>query len=1320
MWRFLVRWWRRYDHRYRWWWRAGNLAALLLVVAGIVLPVLSTILTNNSYALSPAAQALVGKSDPTLAKQLSWDAQDQAWQFNAKSVVNSANLPGGAGAAGALAAMRAQVGTPSGKGHDTSTYALTLPQDLSQGITYTDTNKQLSFSLVPEFKTHPGRMVDGHIVYPLPGGKQAIYTLKNNGLKEDIFVPKSHAPTLSLGFHLKLPGTLEARQLPDGSGGIGIYSADPSLYGNVTYGSNSDQQAVERARQTAQKNNLVFALPAPAITAPRGVSLGSASSRFEQSQSELQVVAEDLDSIAAPLSIDPSVVVTSASDFSTGNNEDNIDFSISGQISRGGLTGGSISAGWTASTNLTTTRSQLGTVAYNGYLYVLGGSKGGTALNSVQYAPINANGSLGTWQSTASFTTARYGLEALAYNGYLYVMGGYTGSSYLNSVQYAPINANGSLGTWQSTANFTTARQSFGALAYNGYLYVMGGGGTGWFNDVQYTSVHADGTVGTWQSTTSFTTGRQGLAGVAYGGYLYAWGGVSSAGTYLSDVQYAPINANGTVGTWQSTTSFTTGRQNLGSVIYNGYMYTIGGYSGTYLSDVQYAKIDPPGVTGNYKSTTSFVYDSTTSNSITYNGYLYIIGGSDGNGFLNDVQYAPINANGTIGTWKYTYNSASSSSFVGGFTTARGYLSSVIYNGYLYIMGGTDGSTYYNDVQYAPINANGTVGTWQYTYNSASSSSFTGGFTTARSGLGAITYGGYLYVMGGTNGSTYYNDVQYAPLNADGTVGTWQYTYNSASGSSFVGGFATARGYFGAITYGGYLYVMGGRSSGFRNDVQYAPINANGTIGTWQATASFATARSDFGAVAYNGYLYIIGGDGSSSPYYYNDVQYAPINANGTIGTWQATSQITTARNMLSATAYGGYIYVLGGNDSTTARLNDVQYAPINNGGPGTAGSWSTTNSLVAGTWQAATATYNNYLYMIGGYDGSNKQTVQFTSLTGGGTTSTWATTTALPSGRYGTTGFAYKGSLYVVGGSQYDNTSYSSVLYAHINTDGTIGTWQTTTSLPSARYAPDAVVYNGYLYAIGGYGTSNLTDVLYAPIHTNGTIGSWSSSTNFELSGVGAAAIAYNGCLYLLGGYYSKALTTVQVASFNANGSIGDWSLTTPFPSGRDYPAAAISNGYLYLAGGTFSSGTGQATVQSTPLNSIGRVGHYSKLIDLGAAVNVSGVTYNGTSGGAVSVSYRAAGVDGVFGASSGVSNISGSGCTSNVASTRYLLLTVTLNDSYGQGTAGSFPDSVGTAANLTDLTVNYSTGHPPPNIRLRAGQTMQQGNLSALDTCS
>src|SRR5207247_2547513 len=94
----------------------------------------------------------------------------------------------------------------------------------------------------------------------------------------------------------------------------------------------------------------------------------------------------------------------------------------------------------------------------------------------------------------------------------------------------------------------------------------------------------------------------------------------------------------------------------------------------------------------------------------------------------------------------------------------------------------------------------------------------------------------------------------------------------------------TARYTHTSVAYNGYLYVIGGFSTVYQNDVQMAPINANGTVGAWAATTAFATARYGHGSVAYNGYLYVIGG--YSGVTHLNDVQVAPINADGTVGTW--------------------------------------------------------------------------------------------------------------------------------------------------------------------------------------------------------------------------------------------------------------------------------------------------------------------------------------------------------------------------------------------------------------------------------------------------
>ncbi len=311
---------------------------------------------------------------------------------------------------------------------------------------------------------------------------------------------------------------------------------------------------------------------------------------------------------------------------------------------------------WTITTPLNTPLSSSASEVYNGYIYLIGGSTiGGTRLNNVQYVSIKPDGSLGNWQSTTSFNTPRSNHTSAVYNGYLYVIGGFapTYGSVLNDVQYAHINPDGSLGDWQNTTSFSTSRGCFTSVVYDGYLYVMQGflySAASPLTDIQYAKFNADGSLGTWQSTTSYSPARWGHSSIAYNGYIYSMGGSNWNGNYytLSDVQYTSINANGSLNNWQNTTTLNPSLNGNGFVEYNGFFLIVGGASSSipnngYLNSVKSVKINFDGSLGNWHDLTPFNTSRGGHNTVIYNGNLYVIGGSDNNGtVLNDVQYAKI------------------------------------------------------------------------------------------------------------------------------------------------------------------------------------------------------------------------------------------------------------------------------------------------------------------------------------------------------------------------------------------------------------------------------------------------------------------------------------------------------------------------------------------------------------------------------------------------------------------------------------------------------------------------------------------------------
>ncbi len=1387
-----------------------------LVFSLLMLVSLFTAITPSQgldrYALSPEIRSLIGSTDPELSKKLTYDPAKQLYQYNSQ----------GGGSGGTPAAGIPDMSLKASAGAEN--FGLDMPKDPAKGLITHDLKNDMSVKLIPLFKLRQGRQSDDNrVVYPLANGGQLIYSIKGNGIKEDMVLTEKTADTLSFSYRLELPKTMEARLLDNGD--IGIYGGDASLFGNISYGSDEDRAKVELAREKSAKNNLLFAIPAPVIV-ESSPSKTPPTASFGFTDNVLTVNTRGLEKANYPLSIDPSVVVTSANDFTTGNQEGNIEFDASSsQIKRGGLKGGSVGAWSTDAGTFTTQRYGHTTVVSNGYLYVMGGQNGNTVLNDVQYAKFGSSGALASdagcgtvWCTTTSFTNGRVGSRGFSYNGYIYVTGGYdaswyndvqyakpgpagaleanagcgtvwcttsafatnrsdhmiavhNGAVYLfggcssvlivtcnvfpNDVQYAQIKGNGALGTWTATGNFPSPRQFAGVAVYNGYIYVTGGFNGSAMSDTYYAPINSDGTIPAtnWVSTTGIANARFGHTVVADGGYLYVIGGADTNSVTQTEVKYAPINANGTLGGWITTNSFTNSRFYSASVSNDGYIYIVGGCSSlsvtcsTHYNDTQYAKIDLAGVTATWNTTSAFTTARYSLASVAYNGYIYATGGYNGS-FFNDVQYAPLNSDGTVGTWTATTS----------FTTARFGHTATAYNGYMYIMGGCSSvllgcSGLQADVQYAPINTNGTIGTWTATTS----------FTTPRVYHASAVSNGYLYILGGDSGSGYLSDVQYAPINSNGTVGTWNATTS----------FSTGRISHGAVVSGGYIYVIGGCSAGtcssLLSDVQYAPINSNGTVGTWNATTSLPNGRYNLAAVTSKGYIYVLGGfDGSTL----NDTKYAAINANGTIGSWNTTTSFGTARIAHSAAVYKDYIYVVGGASAGPTPINDVQYAPINNGGRGTVSSWSTNaNSFITARYWHASAAYNGYIYILGGTNGTTFNDVQYAPINANGTIGTWTATTSFSTARYEPTAHAYNGYLYILGGGNGSNT-FNDVQYAPINANGTIGTWTATTSFTTSRQDHASAIYNGYMYIMGGanQGGAKLNDVQYAPINANGTIGTWTATSSFTTVRQGLTSVTANGYIYILGGWTNANGThydDVQYAAINSNGTLGTWVSTTKMLGPRGNHASFISNGFVYVIGGCSSGGcaTPVNDVWYAPLNASGGLGAWQSSTALSVARNYhTGLVYNGyiyilggfVSGGsqndvlisgqeaiprsakysllfncggdcvATKLYYRgnivnnsdftvgykvATNSSGIFGASTNVQGLASNALkTLNTSENQYYQLNFRFDDSQ----SAVFPDTSGVSGSMSDFEMFY---HPTSAKRLRGGKTFTNQQQQSLD---
>lgn len=295
----------------------------------------------------------------------------------------------------------------------------------------------------------------------------------------------------------------------------------------------------------------------------------------------------------------------------------------------------------------------------------------------------------------------------------------------------------------------------------------------------------------------------------------------------------------------------------------------------------------------------------------------------------------------------------------------------------------------------------GSVGTWNTNPIS---------LPFSNSAAGVAVYNNYIYV---TDRDTAY----YAPFNADDSVGAWTTSPNHLP----IAGDGALH------EYNGYLYNIGARTSPW--GTYYAKINADASIGPWQTTTQLPLPLYGTNSFIYDGYLYVVGGTCFMWCAEMDSVYTAPINADGTVGSWTlADETLPYASSAAQIGVFGGYAYYVGGDANSTKVLT----APL--GPNGYIGAWTeqTGSPLPAGTRSAATTIVNGYMFLAGGWTDANPNTNVFSApLHPGGTLGTWSAQTSLPgpNGRAGAT--THNGNLYIIGG-QVNNFSVTvdTILY--------------------------------------------------------------------------------------------------------------------------------------------------------------------------------------------------------------------------------------------------------------------------------------------------
>ena len=893
---------KRWMRRHRIATRIICIVLVLVILAGIAIDVLRPRVRNESYKISDKAQSFLTAPVELYAQKLVPDPKTGDIVFN-KDYQPGSDVAGQSNAPKVTATFSAET---------------------KSGVSVEDPTTKTQLRFKPRFDVDVPQKDQNRVVYPVSGrNANIVYTLKANGIKEDIILNSFQGDKLAFKYDIEVSDGTEARIENDGS--LAVYGADSALLGNVSTGTDKDVQLLKTARDKATKNQLIFQVPAPFIVQANHKE-SSAKAWFTLENKVLTVHAEGLKGATYPLSIDPTVYITTASQFMRGNNETNIDFDVSNELIQKGKTTGARFDSWTSTLALPAARWEHATAVAGGYIYVTGGNNGTSNQTTVYWSKFNAStyalqspnpgaGACTNWcnASVYDLPAARAGHSMVAYNGYLYVMGGFDASNArTTSVYIAKIGANGEPSLWHptdpvkanwvywfpSTVALTTERTFAAAAAYNNRLYFMGGqtnAATGGVTTVEYANINPIGTFGSWTSTgmVALPSVRHNHTMQVYNDRMYLIGG-NSAGTLQSSVQYIKMASDGTMtGSWTTTTAFTTARMAWGgsfSTIWGGYIYISGGctaingsgYCTTIASDVQLASINADGSVTDWGAITGVTSARLGYGLVAWRNTLYGIGGCTAQNTSTGActttatltEYGAIKTDGEASTVSNSVPSGTAPctgtaydcdmppSGTGAGQGGRMSGGTVINNGFIYYIGGCtavnnnsicftgNASKTADNISYASIAVDGTLvapGTCPGTSYGAwcVETTNTENPNNGLAGFGITVFNNVIYVVGGTDGTTWQANIWRASLNSNGSINAWTSQTYAATGLGAYSGYQyvfSRANPSSAGTYPGNLYVIGGcggataASSGLDcSSIQYTTvykcnINTTGAI----------------------------------------------------------------------------------------------------------------------------------------------------------------------------------------------------------------------------------------------------------------------------------------------------------------------------------------------------------------------------------------------------------------------------------------------------------------------------------------------------------
>lgn len=304
-------------------------------------------------------------------------------------------------------------------------------------------------------------------------------------------------------------------------------------------------------------------------------------------------------------------------------------------------------------------------------------------------------------------------------------------------------NGSAAIDQWTATQTIPHQIASLSTITDDNRIFIMGGANSDDYSDVFISSMNLDGSIQEWTSNVSLPNGRYWSSSVVQNQFVYLLGGASFNGSteFQNSVLFAQINSGG-ITSWSSLTPLPQPLSLGGVFIYNNRLYFAGGL-GNSISDIIYsAPINPDGTIGSWSNSGALPDPMYGMGIYEHSGKLFLLGGTVNGVGTSKIYTADISSSdGSVSNWQQL---ADAPAYI------AGQQSVLVDDTFVFISG--------NHAYYTKINKSNTLDAWQTSQNTIPQSIVAGKL---------VYLNGYLYLIGGYNGSEYVDTVYFAAFEAD-------------------------------------------------------------------------------------------------------------------------------------------------------------------------------------------------------------------------------------------------------------------------------------------------------------------------------------------------------------------------------------------------------------------------------------------------------------------------------------------------------------------------------------------------------------------------